>query len=73
MLQPFQFWKVVVLDIRIVRMLREVVLVIILGLVKRRVGNKLRRDRTVIHFRRVDLRDVGFGNFLLFVTGVENG
>ena len=54
-------------------MVDEIVLVIVLGVVKIRCVDKLGRDGVLEKFRGVELRDIGGGDFLLLVRGVEDG
>src|SRR5271155_347560 len=66
------FWRVIVNDVGIVGMMCGVVLVIGLGGIKSFQCDHLSHDRRRVNFGLVELRDVRFGDPLLFVVGVEN-
>src|SRR5579864_6604309 len=67
-----EFGLVVDDDVRFKRMMFEIVLVIILGGIKRLQRNDASDDRLRVDFSGVELGDVGFGDFLLLGSSVEN-
>ena len=56
----------------IVRIVQRVILVIILSAIKRHERSHLGHDRLGKNLRRIELRNVGLRNALLFVVRVEN-
>ena len=61
-------------DVRIRRVIEQVVLVVALGFVESACNGSTRVTmRSRIHAGLVELRDVGFGDLLLRVVGVEDG
>ena len=71
--QVFEFGHVVDSDVGAVRIIFEVVLVIVLGGEKGFKGFDFGDDAVRVDFRDVELRDVGFGDALLRIGGVQNG
>ena len=72
-LQVGEFWQVVDHDVGLVGMVLEVVLVVILGGVEGLERDDLGDDELRINFCRVELRNVGFGDFLLLLVRIEDG
>lgn len=72
-LQFSQLRQVVDDDVRLIRIEREIVLVISLGWVKRLQRRDFSDDRAAIRMRRLQLGDVRFGYALLLVVGEKNG
>src|SRR6266849_2424426 len=70
--QCFQFGQVVVNDIRIIRIVLEVVLMVAFRRVKGLKRLYLRHDFPGIDFRSIELRDIRLSNPLLFFVGVKN-
>src|SRR5512132_323281 len=70
--QRFELRQVVIDDIRLVRMKRKVILVIILGRIELVERCNFGDDRLAEQLCRIELRNVAFGEFLLFRSGVED-
>ena len=60
------------LDVRIVRVLDRVVLVIVLAFVEALQRRDLRHDRPGEHLRRIELLHIRLGHLALLVVGVED-
>src|SRR5580704_16601547 len=64
--------RVVERNVRIIRMIRRVILMISLGRVKGLEWHYLRHDWPRENFGLIELSNVGFGNLLLFVATAKN-
>src|SRR5208282_3403714 len=73
LLQVSDFWRVIVDDVGIVGMMGGVVLVVGLGGIKGLQWDYLGHDGTRKNFGFFELRDVGLGDSLLLIVGIENG
>ena len=70
--QICDFGQIINDDIGLVRVVRKVILVIILGLVKRFQRRHLRDDALLEHLCAVELVNVGLGHSLLFLVAIKN-
>src|SRR5580765_108708 len=79
---PIQLWKllpqilklgqIVVNDIRIIRMIRQVVLVVGLGFMESVERRELRGQDAWEHLRLIELIDIRLGDALLLISRIEN-
>src|SRR4026208_1331178 len=70
--QVFYFRHVVDDDLGFVRIVREIILMISLRVVEGLQWRYLSDNRSIKNFRPIKLFDVGLGNFLLLLIGVED-
>ena len=71
--QPLQLGKIVVYDIRLIRVRLQIVLVILLSAKKSLEGRNLGHNLARIDFGRIELPDICGSDALLLLVGIENG
>src|SRR5690348_15010087 len=70
--QCFDLWTITYLNVRVLRVMQRVILVVILSTIETLQGRNLSNDASLKEFRIVQLRDISIRNPLLVITDIED-